>query len=369
MTDRQRDVIDELTGQIHLGDAKNVLEQFPSDSVHMVMTSPPYWKLRDYETESDSLEGTQIGVEETVAEYVDNIAAVCDEIQRVLRPDGSLWLNIGDTYADKDKQLIPEKIAIELQSRGWILRNDATWRKTNPVPQSVTDRLATTTEELFHLTLEKQYYYDLDQIREPCETDRKQGKNPGDVIEVPTATGTSGHCAVYPKELCEKPIQATAPPEVCADCGKPYERLAGRECGECGGFRPENHPECPVCGYTNTEWTEDREIDPNKRADDFDASGRNVPRKDSYDSNERIVTDPRQMCSCDCSETKPAVVLDSFVGSGTTCEVARKYGHQFVGIEINQEYAAKAQQELGVEVHDPSLLRDDDIRSLTSFAD
>jgi DNA modification methylase len=198
------------------------------------MTSPPYWNLRDYGVDG------QLGQEATAGEYVDNLAAVFDEVKRVLRPDGSLWLNLGDTYKNKDLQQIPARVALELQDRGWTLRNRVTWVKPNPMPSSITDRLNTETECVFHFTKAKKYYYDLDSIREEyadvskyrfdynfnaandypsvggvdSDTEpNEKGKNPGDVFEVTTKPFPDAHFAVYPPELCEKPIKATCPPD------------------------------------------------------------------------------------------------------------------------------------------------------------
>ena len=148
------------TNVVHTGDCFDVLAELPAESVHMVMTSPPYWNLRDYD------HADQLGLEPESEQYVQNMAAVFDEVKRVLRPDGSLWLNLGDTYENKDLQQIPARVAIELQNRGWILRNRVTWAKPNPMPQSVKDRLNDTTEAVFHFVKNKSYWYELDAIRE-----------------------------------------------------------------------------------------------------------------------------------------------------------------------------------------------------------
>ena len=146
--------------KILTGDVFDRLPELPDESVHMVMTSPPYWNLRDYG------EADQLGLEETPEEFVENLADVFDEVKRVLRPDGSLWLNLGDTYDDKDLQQIPARVALELQGCGWMLRNRVTWAKPNPMPQSVKDRLNDTTEAVFHFVKNREYWYDLDAIRE-----------------------------------------------------------------------------------------------------------------------------------------------------------------------------------------------------------
>lgn len=364
------------TGVVHTGDAAETLRTLPESSVHMVMTSPPYWQLRDYGEEG------QLGLEETAEEFVDAIADVCDEIMRVLRPDGSLWLNLGDTYDDKDKQLIPERVAIECQSRGWILRNDVTWHKPNPMPNSVKDRLNTTTEEVFHLVPQKSYYYDLDAIREeyadvsvrratdrwdgdavrghpegkaqtldPEQFTHPRGKNPGDVFEVTTKPFPDAHFAVYPPELCEKPIKATCPSEVCAECGSPYERVVERDTVSDETIR-EEFPE---------------------RAESVGASERNddIRRRIKGEELRELRGEPtvkgwRSTCDCDTDATEPGVVLDPFAGAGTTLLKAKDLGRRFVGIELSAEYADMARKRVGLTVHDPSHIIDREDQ--TSFA-
>jgi site-specific DNA-methyltransferase (adenine-specific) len=281
---------------IHTGDCLDMLSEMPAESVHMAMTSPPYWNLRDYDHED------QLGLEPDSDDYVSNIADVMDEVKRVLRPDGSLWLNLGDTYDDKDLQQIPSRVALELQNRGWILRNRVTWAKPNPMPQSVKDRLNDTTEAVFHFVKERDYWYDLDAIREPhaeASIERQQsdaptyayardadpdetlrndhdedmdyhpaGKNPGDVFEVTTKPFPEAHFAVYPPKLCEKPIKATCP--------------------------------------------------------------------------------------------KGDVVLDPFAGAGTTCLKAKELGRDYIGIELNPEYADMARARIGLSPKDSSNVRDRD---------
>jgi len=292
---------DVATDRIITGDCLEVLADLPAESVHSVMTSPPYWNLRDYGHDD------QLGLEPDSDDYVQNIADVMDGVKRVLRPDGSLWLNLGDTYDDKNLQQIPARVALELQQRGWILRNRVTWAKPNPMPQSVKDRLNDTTEAIFHFVKSKGYWYDLDAIREPygefaqrvqenpqwertgeekraenspgkhviydegksrADAYHPAGKNPGDVFEVTTKPFPEAHFAVYPPELCEKPIKAT----------------------------------CPDGG----------------------------------------------------------IVLDPFAGAGTTLLKAKELGRKFIGIELNPEYADMARARVGLTPNDPSVVRDDD---------
>lgn len=184
----------------YCGDVLDVLRQLPDESVHCVVTSPPYWALRDYGHES------QIGLESTPQEYVANMVAVFDEVRRVLRSDGTCWLNLGDSFysstatqgRNEDKSVgniaglpqitsmgaktfkrsdpllkpkdlvgIPWRVAFALQERGWWLRSEITWCKRAPMPESVTDRPTSATEKVFLLTKSARYFYDADAVRVP----------------------------------------------------------------------------------------------------------------------------------------------------------------------------------------------------------
>ena len=373
----------EWTNSVLTGDVRERLDDLPDDSVHMVMTSPPYWNLRDYGVDG------QLGREETAEAFVQNLADVFDEVKRVLRPDGSLWLNLGDTYDDKDLQQIPARVALELQDRGWILRNRVTWAKPNPMPQSVKDRLNDTTEAVFHFVRSKSYWYDLDAIREAHKhynefknaeekpnrrvgttkseksgvdydgspsRSRKEvadrfhnpaGKNPGDVFEVTTKPFPDAHFAVYPPELCEKPLKATCPPKVCAECGSPYEREVERK-------RPtEDDIPRTDSGYVDKdESTTMRRQNPQSRMSDteFREWKRNNP--DEFKGW-------TPTCDCDTDATEAGIALDPFAGAGTTLLKAKELGRQFVGIELNAKYADMARARVGIDVDDPSNVRDD----------
>ena len=244
-----------------LGDALHVLRGLPSGSVDCIVTSPPYYGLRDYGTPG------QYGLEPTPAEYVDRMADVFAEARRVLADDGTLWLNLGDSYAtqrsgdgttkrsDKKgaaaaapvsrpanaKNLlgIPWRVAFALQDDGWILRNEIVWHKPNAMPESVCDRLSTRHEHLFMFAKQPRYWFDLDAIREPhTAPDRKagarafrardlshqrtatgaytgpdaRGRNPGDVWEIATSPYPAAHFAVFPIDLPTRCIQAGCKP-------------------------------------------------------------------------------------------------------------------------------------------------------------
>jgi site-specific DNA-methyltransferase (cytosine-N4-specific) len=262
---------------LYVGDAREVLAQLPEESADCIVTSPPYFGLRSYDTGTwhDGQENCshiaqprpeqrcpqcgarwvdrQYGQEESVEAYVENLLAVFDQARRVLHRDGTLWLNLGDTYAGNKtrsaprhgtssvmtgeyatrkwmagavpgvppKSLVgvPWRVALGLQQRGWILRNAAIWAKTNSQPSPVLDRLTSTYEMLFMLTRSQHYYFDLDAIRVPPKNPddprrrTARGKNPGDVWNYPTRPLREAHFAAYPIEIPLRCIAAGCRPQ------------------------------------------------------------------------------------------------------------------------------------------------------------
>ena len=151
------------TEKIYQGNCIEVLKDFSDESIDCVVTSPPYWGLRDYNKEE------QLGLEKTPEEFVANLVKVFSEVKRVLKSSGSVWLNLGDTYYNKSLAGIPWRVAFALQSDGWYLRQDIIWNKPNPMPESVQDRCTKSHEYIFLLTKSPKYFYDIDAIREPLK--------------------------------------------------------------------------------------------------------------------------------------------------------------------------------------------------------
>lgn len=193
--------------EIKQGDALSVLKTMPAQSINTCVTSPPYWGLRDYGVDG------QLGLEPTPTEYVANLVEVFREVRRVLRDDGTLWLNLGDSYngarmnrsgqhgykdgrSNRDKRFsvggveglkpkdlvgIPWMVAFALRADGWYLRQDIIWHKPNAMPESVKDRCTKAHEYIFLLSKSKQYYYDADSIREPLSEQR--AKQAGKLVD------------------------------------------------------------------------------------------------------------------------------------------------------------------------------------------
>ena len=149
------------TEKIYQGHCLDVLKEFPDKSIDCVVTSPPYWGLRNYQEEE------QLGLEETYEEYIMNLCEVMFEVKRVLKSSGTCWLNLGDSYHNKSLVGIPFRVAFALQSDGWYLRQDIIWAKKNCMPESVKDRCTKAHEYIFLLTKSPKYFYDIAAIREP----------------------------------------------------------------------------------------------------------------------------------------------------------------------------------------------------------
>jgi DNA modification methylase len=218
---------------LHHGDALAVARTLPVCAADCIVTSPPYFGLRDY-----GIEG-QYGLESSQAEYVETMRALFAELRRALADDGTLWLNIGDSYQSKTLRGVPWRTAFALQDDGWILRNAIIWSKPNAMPESVTDRLSGRHEHVFLFAKSRRYWFDLDAIRETYTGDRAvsrrvrtghvnkensakgvwgadkvdaQGRNPGDVWDIPTQPFPAAHFAVMPEKLAQRCILAGCKP-------------------------------------------------------------------------------------------------------------------------------------------------------------
>lgn len=220
------------------GDALSVLKTLPNEHVDMTITSPPYYFLRDY-----GIEG-QLGLEPTYNEYITKLCDVFDEVKRVLKPQGTCWVNLADSYSGssgghpspfhskaqrfnytfpkpprtdipkKSLCLIPFRFAIEMVKRGWILRNTLIWRKGNSLPESVKDRFTVDFEYLFFFAKSPRYYFkqQFEPSAQPLTTrNRPDKRNHRSILEVNTKALFSNHFAAYPEQLIEMPIRAGSP--------------------------------------------------------------------------------------------------------------------------------------------------------------
>ncbi len=349
---------DNKSVKLYQGDVLDVLKRLPEKSVQMVVTSPPYWGLRDYQTVG------QIGLEKTPDEFIDKMVEVFSLIHRVLRDDGTLWLNLGDTYSAgkvgrsdmitggglcKGRQQgweesmtrclgridlppgnlvgTPWRVALALQAKGWILRQDIVWHKPSPMPESVRNRCTKAHEYIFLLTKSNRYFYDAEAIREKTGREmspeeyqeliqkakrttgfgdwyqdrdgRKDdgyksgnhfggisppgGRNKRSVWTVVSESYDGAHFATFPRKLIEPCILAgTSEKGACVKCGAPWRRIMERTSYKTLGWEPS--------------------------------------------------------CDCGTEKTRPCIVLDPFVGSGTTCYVSLAHGRWSWGIDLSEVY-------------------------------
>lgn len=336
---------------ILLGDVRERLGDLPAGSIDTIITSPPYMQLRNYGVTD------QIGLEDHVDAWVNELRLVAAGLARVLKPSGSWWLNLGDSYSrhthtgapPKSLLLAPERLAIALVADGWVLRSKVIWAKTNSMPASVADRLACTWEVVYLFVRSPRYHFDLDAIRIPhrSPTNRKParttiagypphtagppswagplagnntglarlkaagipghpaGKNPGDVWTMATSTFRGEHFATFPPQLVERPLLATCPERVCSRCARPWTR----------------------------------------------------PPQRSAKCNNLTAT-----CECN-ARSRAGVVLDPFFGSGTVGVVAQQHHRDWIGIELNPAFAKLAEQRIA---HARTTTRTDGRTSTTS---
>lgn len=307
---------------LHHGDALDVAKALPAGGADCIVTSPPYFGLRDYG------EPGQYGLEDSPAQYVENIRALFAELRRVLADDGTLWLNLGDSYysgrgnpgpnADDRKNIarrgwvrpvdrpgrewakpkdllgIPWRVAFALQDDGWTLRNDIIWHKPNAMPESVVDRLAGRHEHVFMLAKSKRYWFDLDPIRELYDGDREASRR-----------SRSGRV-----NKANSVKTSWVPPE----------------------SRPAAWNDQSNMGATGRRhtWT--------------DKGGRNpgdvweIPTQ-PFPGAHFAVMPPKLAQRCIAAGCKPGgTVLDPFSGSGTTGMAAQRLGRKYIGIDLNAEY-------------------------------
>ena len=227
---------------LYKDDAVKILSAMPNDSVDCIVTSPPYYGKRDYGVDG------QLGLEEHPQMYINKLVEAFREAQRVLKPTGSLWVNIGDTYwsgkgrshgvdakqknrrfdrpqdksgkapwcVPKQLLLIPHRFAIAMQDEGWIVRNDNVWHKPAPIPDPIADRCALAHEYVFHFVKQKRYYFDAEAVAIPSNG-KRETKPPFSVWVVPTVSEQTisrrkKHIAAFPEQLVSLPILATCPP-------------------------------------------------------------------------------------------------------------------------------------------------------------
>jgi len=324
------------------GDARAVVAALPAASVDCVMTSPPYWGKREY------AEGG-IGLERNHRDFVRRLAAVFLEIKRVLKPQGSLWLNIGDSYVHKGLLGIPWRLALELSdSQGWILRNSVIWNKVKSGMDTSSDRLGNVHEHVFHFVQQaKGYFYDANAIRSKV---REARVVKGAVV---SATGVCGVCYKRQIELST----ALAPREKRAAFEALQTMLAKVAAGRLADFR------MLIRGQQRTTHSTSEKL--SGRAKELRDKGfcflRYHPRgakpadvwnilpEDTHKRAAHFAPYPVELCLIPILATCPrgGIVLDPFCGTGTTLLAARSLGRSSVGIDVARAYLSLCAQRCG----------------------
>jgi len=201
---------------VQVGDARKI--SMANESVDLIVTSPPYYKKRDYGVSG------QIGLESTPKAYVDAMMDCLKEWRRILRPSGSVFLNVGDTYVSRSLAGIPGRIEAAAIDDGWLVRNRIIWAKERGMPDPSGNKLAGRHEYIIHLTPKPTYYYDLFGY----SNDVGNGSNPGDVWVINPERNMGKHLAPFPTEIVRRAILLACPLVVCSKCGIPAQRLVGR---------------------------------------------------------------------------------------------------------------------------------------------
>ena len=363
--------------RLYCGDAIKVMQTLPDESVHCCVTSPPYWGLRDYGVDG------QLGLEKTPDEYVTKMVEVFREVRRVLRDDGTVWLNMGDSYVStagslrtidaggkdyealnkegaagrrlnserqrfgkaergllKPKDLcgMPWRLAFALQVDGWWLRQDIIWHKPSPMPESVTDRCTKAHEYLFMLTKAARYYYDGDAIRQKyaqTSIDRSDGSavttsNPDRLVRFTRNITNMGANKRSVWTVATAPFKeahfATFPPKLIEPC-----ILAGTGnegcCPGCGAPWQRIMDEA-TGGAIGQSWHDHTHDDERGNSKTVSSKGYQPGKTTGWAAT----------CACGIDQKVPCTVLDPFSGAGTTAMVAAENGRHAIGIELNQEY-------------------------------
>jgi len=340
--------------RIICGDAKTELKKLPDGSINCCVSSPPYWALRDYGVVG------QLGLEPTFEEYIDKLCTIYDEVKRVLRPDGTCFVNLGDTYGglkvgntetrkykgivtdsftksggvDKSLCLIPQRFAIEMVNRGWILRNVIIWHKPNPMPSSAKDRFTVDFEYVYFFVKNKKYWFEPQYEPYLTESNAERprmgqgnrtkyyskrgyggggtsfighsgnyktdgttilnplGRNKRTVWTIPTQAFPEAHFATFPEKLVEPMIKAGCPEFVCKKCGKAREKIWDISYENAGGKGNEKYDTDNQSGGLE--------------------SGACTPQSMKYGRANKITT-PKGYTDCGCNAGwRSGVTLDMF---------------------------------------------------------
>jgi DNA modification methylase len=328
------------------GDARRLPLRLSKDGyVDLIVTSPPYWRKRDY-----GFKG-QIGQEKTAKEYVAAIIQAMGDWRRILRPSGSVFLNIGDTYWQKSLQGIPSLVEASARDAGWIIRNRIIWVKKSGMPDPARDRLASRHEYILHFALNG-YYYDLFGYAEKYSL-QQRGANPGDVWEIAPQRNIGKHLAPFPTEIVKRAIMIACPQYVCTKCGKPCERIVERtteldtsrtqarralEIARENNLTAEHLAAIQATGISDAGKARFVQTGTDKNAKKVQQLAQEAKKILGGYFREFTFAKRKSVGWTDCGckvQFAPGVVLDPFMGTGTTLDVANAMGRSAIGIDLD----------------------------------
>jgi site-specific DNA-methyltransferase (adenine-specific) len=325
------------------GDALEVLRTLPGNTIDCVVTSPPYWQLREYDNNGNPKE---IGNEADFRQYVNNLTLVFNEIKRILTNQGSLWLNLGDKYNNKALMGMPWRVALSLMDSGWILRNDIIWDQMKGT-QSCKDRLRDVYEHIFHFVKEKKYYYDHNEIR--IRPVRKAKKYNGELV---SATGVSGK--KYRQQI--ENSQSLSKEEKAIAMKALEDTLADMERGVIVDFR------MTIRGQQRTYHSDNQNV--SGRAKELATKGYFILRmganghipsdiwriapEDTWRTDTHYAVFPEELLLNPIKATCPidGIVLDPFSGTGSTVYTAVKIKRRGIGIDLSEQYNETAKERM-----------------------
>lgn len=321
------------------GDSLDVLRSISDNSVDCCVTSPPYWQKRQYENGG-------IGLEESPQEYINSLFNIIKEVKRVLKPSGSFWLNIGDSYQNKSLLGIPWRIALMMIDDGWILRNNVIWNKHKGGMNPNKDRFGSVFEDFFFFVKSEKYYFDADAVRsKPRQTKVKNGS-------VVSATGVSG--IRYKRQI---ELSTSLSDEEKKNASEQLEQVLNRiRRGEISDFRMVIRNEQRTTHSDSTRLS--------GRAKELKDKGFyflfynpkgtmpgdvwDIMPEDTQRRKMHFAPYPEELCVIPIKSTCPqnGVVLDPFSGTGTTMKVAYELGRKSIGIDLSNEYIKLAKQRI-----------------------
>ncbi len=333
------------------GDAYDCIRLVPTNSIDIVITSPPYWNQREY------LDSKSIGGEATTEDYIATLLRIFSEVKRVLKPTGSFWLNLGDAYRDKNLCGIPWRVALALQDKQqWILRNSIVWNKLKGNPDNSKDKLRNTHEFIFHFVKGKKYYYDIDAVR---HTPRSSFVRNGTVV---TATGVTG---INYRRQIQRSTELSEEEKTNAlqALELTLQKVAA---GEIPDFR------MVIRGQQRTTHSNSTKV--SGRAAELERKGFyileyspegskpgdvwEIVPEDEWRNDAHYAPFPEELCIIPIKLTCPSkgIVLDPFVGTGTAILAAVRLDRRGIGIDISKEYLETALSRLAY--HQPMLFNE-----------